>query len=457
MDSFSIRNFGCRVNQAEAFAWACEFQKRGLRHEERVGRGGLVIVNTCTLTGRADRDARKFVRKVLRENPSAKVVVTGCLAERDPKEFESLTGVWRVVPNRDKDGLVERLVPALGSVAETNESRGIRTVRARAFVKVQDGCDMSCAFCVIPSVRGRSTSVPASAILSRIGEMSGFGFREVVLTGIHLSSYGHDLRPRSSLADLIGAIEDLEADLRIRLSSLDPRLLTESLIERLARSPKICQHFHLSLQHGSDDVLRAMGRTSTAARYRELLEQLSLAAPNASLGADIIVGFPGETADDFRATEDFLSASPLAYIHVFSYSPRPGTAAFSRPAVDEGTKRARAICLRELSKKKNLEFRKRFADLILDGVVIRAAADRTEVLTSNDIAVRAPSNGVRKGDEVGVRITAVHQGGTLGIIIPPSPPLKKGGNPLSPLAFPPCPPLEKGGNLKTRSEGSHPA
>jgi threonylcarbamoyladenosine tRNA methylthiotransferase MtaB len=423
MDSFSIRNFGCRVNQAEGFGWAHEFQKRGLRHEENAGRGGLVIVNTCTLTGRADRDARKFIRKVLRENPSAKVVVTGCLAERVPQEFEALPGIWKVVPNREKDALPGRLFPG----ASDGPAEEIRTVRARAYLKVQDGCDWACAFCVIPSVRGRSSSVPGDEILARVRDLAGLGFREIVLTGIHLCSYGNDLRPRSSLEGLLGRIEDIPGDFRVRLSSLDPRLLPQPLLERLTSSPKICPHFHLALQHGSDEVLRAMGRNSTASQYREIMEYFSRAAPQAALGADVIVGFPGETDDDFRATEDFLAAAPLAYVHVFSYSPRPGTAAFSLPPVDDKTKRMRAVRLRDLSKRKNLEFRKRFSGDVLDGVVIRTRGANVEVLTPNYVAVKTPPSAVRKGDGVRVKITEVRERETLGEIIPPCPPLEKGG------------------------------
>jgi len=455
MDSFSIRNFGCRVNQAEGFAWAHEFQKRGLRHEEAPGRGGWVIVNTCTLTGRADRDARKFIRKVLRENPAAKVVVTGCLAERSPQEFESMPGIWKIVPNGEKEALPEQAA----AVASAGDERAIRTVRARAFLKVQDGCDFACAFCVIPGVRGRSVSVPPDVVSARIEELTALGFREVVLTGIHLCSYGMDLRPRMSLPVLLDRIEGRPGDFRVRLSSLDPRFLTDAVLERLTSATRVCPHYHLSLQHGSDGVLRAMGRASTISQYRRIIDRLAGASPQAAIGADIMVGFPGETDSDFRATEEFLAAAPLAYFHVFAYSPRPGTVAFGRPGVGEAAKRDRAVRLRELSRKKSLEFRTKFNGGILDGIVIKTGKAGTEVLTSNDIAVQAGSSGVCKGDRVNVRIADVREDETRGEIIPLNPPLSchpersEGTHPI------PRVPSQGSGRLREspeRSEGSHP-
>jgi len=261
-------------------------------------------------------------------------------------------------------------------------------------------------------------SVPPDEVSSRIGEFAALGFREIVLTGIHLCSYGLDLRPRTSFTDLLERIETLPGDFRVRLSSLDPRFLTDSVLERLTRSTRVCPHFHLSLQHGSDAVLRAMGRASTISQYRWIIDRLSGALPDAAIGADIIAGFPGETDSDFRATEEFLAAAPLAYFHVFAYSPRPGTAAFGRPGVGEAMKRVRAVRLRELSRRKNLEFRTKFNGAILDGVVIKTGKAGTEVLTSNDIAVQAGSSGVCKGDRVNVRIADVREDETRGEIIP---------------------------------------
>ncbi|MGA2586620.1 MAG: tRNA (N(6)-L-threonylcarbamoyladenosine(37)-C(2))-methylthiotransferase MtaB [Candidatus Aminicenantales bacterium] len=413
MDSFSIRNFGCRVNQAESFEWAEDFQKRGLRLDPEPGCGELVIVNTCTLTGRADRDVRKFIRKVIRDNPTAKVVVTGCLAERNPREFSGVPGIWKIIANGDKKFLAERLLPGRKCVAD----REARPYRARALLKVQDGCNMACSFCVIPGVRGRSVSVPEAEVLGRIESLARRGYKEIVLTGIHLCSYGGDWEPRSSLLDLLRGVEGRAGDFKVRLSSLDPRLLPGPLINRLAASGRIQPHFHLSLQHGSEKVLKAMGRSGTISAYRDIMDHLRMSAPRAALGADVIVGFPGETDDDFRATEKFLGESPLAYFHVFSFSPRPGTPAAAMKPVDEKTKNGRAARLRKLSQRKNAAFRARFSSEILDGVVIERTVRGADVLTANYISVAVPDCSARKGDAVKVKIIRVTDKTTEGKVV----------------------------------------
>jgi threonylcarbamoyladenosine tRNA methylthiotransferase MtaB len=413
MESFSIQNFGCRVNQAEAFAWTAEFQRRGWRYEPDAERSGLVILNSCTLTARADREARKFIRHLVRTNPEVRVVVTGCLAERDPRGIERLPGVWKVVPNSEKTDLPQLLAPDLRAV----EAADVRPFRSRALLKIQDGCNMACAFCVIPKVRGSSASVPLVDVLARVGDLARQGFREIVLTGIHLCSYGCDLAPPSRLLDLLRAIDRLPGEFRLRLSSLDPRLLPPELLEHMTSSPRVCPHFHLSLQHGSDRVLKAMGRTSTIAQYDTTLRFLRTRSPQAGIGADIIVGFPGETADDFRALEAFLEGAPISYLHVFPYSPRPGTPAATAKAVDGRTTKSRAASLRALSRAKNLEFRKRFVGMVLEAVVIRTSAAGADVLTPNYIDVRVPAIGAKEGSSVKVVLTRITERGTSGEIV----------------------------------------
>jgi threonylcarbamoyladenosine tRNA methylthiotransferase MtaB len=413
MDSFSIQNFGCRVNQAEAFAWAIEFQKRGLRLEHRFFQSDLVVVNTCTLTGRADRDGKKFVRRVLRLNPRARVVVTGCLAERSPEAFTGVPGVWKVVPNSAKASLPAQVVPQFEVACPRREI----PLRSRPFLKIQDGCGLSCTFCIIPMVRGRSRSVPTEDVVRLVREAERRGSGEIVLAGIHLSSYGQDLTPRSSLPDLLRSLEAGTDGAKVRLSSLDPRLASRPLLECLASSAKICPHFHFSLQHGSGKILRAMGRESRIAEYAEILEFLHRRSPDAALGADIIVGFPGETEEDFRETESFFRESPLSYIHVFPFSPRPGTKAAGWPAVDEKAKKGRAARLRRLSREKNAEFRKRFLGRDLGGVVIEKKEAAAEVLTGNYIEVRVAECPGREGEAARVRIVRAEEDATFGEIV----------------------------------------
>ncbi|MGD2295083.1 MAG: tRNA (N(6)-L-threonylcarbamoyladenosine(37)-C(2))-methylthiotransferase MtaB [Candidatus Aminicenantes bacterium] len=413
MTSFSIQTFGCRVNQAEAFWWTDALQKKGLRFEKDILQSDLIVINSCTLTSRADSDARRFIRRMSRLNPTAKLIVTGCYAERTPEELKRMPQVWQVFSNSEKKALIGEIL----SLASPTAGESTLAFRSRALVKVQDGCDFRCTFCIIPSVRGHSVSAGKREIFSRARELAAQGFKEIVLTGIHLSSYGLDLKPRSSLLELLREITDMEELSRIRLSSLDPRLLNPSLMEFITASEKICPHFHLSLQSGSDGILRRMGRKISVEDYRGMLSLLREKSPRASLGADIIVGFPEESDEDFEQTTHFLERSPLTYFHVFSYSPRPGTAAASLPQVNSRVKKERAALLRSMSREKNTDFRRLFLGKDCDAVVIRKGKTQYEVITSNYLSVRVPSSSQVEKEEVKVRITEVDERGTKGQIV----------------------------------------
>jgi threonylcarbamoyladenosine tRNA methylthiotransferase MtaB len=410
MPSFSIQSFGCRVNQAEAFSWAEEFGLSGMRLEEDPTRAELVVVNTCTLTAGADRDVRKFIRRVSRLNPEARLVITGCSVDAGTLRNEDLMAETLLLPNAAKPQLPARVLSRL----ETREAPAMKPLRARALLKVQDGCDLRCAFCIIPSVRGPSRSSGREEILARARRLSARGFREIVLCGIHLSSYGLDLNPRDSLAGLLRRLVELEGLGRLRLSSLDPRYLDDEFIGLITGNPQICPHFHISLQHASDRVLRLMGRKSDAAGYLRILEGLRERSPEAALGADIIVGFPGEEEKDFERLRDFVLQSPLDYLHVFPYSPRPGTPAASWPRAGESEKRRRSALLRSIAQNKRRAFRERFLGRELPGIVVRKDSRGSEILTSNYIDVLVPSCSGLPGDEVRVRITRTESRVTIG-------------------------------------------
>ena len=418
MPSFSVWNFGCRVNLAESFAWVEAFRRRGLRFEEDWRRSDVVIVNSCTLTGRADRDVRKLIRKIALENPGAKLVVTGCLAERAPEEFVRAPGVALVLGNKEKPELVERVTGLLGGETGPGTAACGETFRARGQLKVQDGCDKRCAFCVIPSVRGPSASVPPGEVLAGVRDLVGRGFREIVLVGIDLSSYGDDLEPRMPLAGLLREIVEVPGLGRVRLSSLDPGRVDGALAGLAAGSGKVCRHFHLSLQHASGRMLRLMGRAADPEMYRRLLADLREAVPGAALGADVIVGFPGETEGEFEELRGFLESSPLAYFHVFSYSPRRGTPAAGRRQVPDRVITERSVALRRLSAAKSLAFRRSFEGRALEAVVIKRGggpkAKRAELLTDNYIKVWAPSSPAPRGELVRVRITRALERSTEG-------------------------------------------
>ena len=415
MSSLSIHNFGCRVNQAESFTWADEFQKRGFRLVDDFSTSDLVLINSCTLTHRSDRDVRQFIKKVSRLNPKAKVVVTGCLVERAPEELEKMPQVWRTFRNYEKNEIASEILSLLG---ESNEpGMRARPFRSRALLKIQDGCDFQCAFCIIPEVRGKSRSAPLEEIIFRAKRFIKEGYREIVLTGIHICSYGLDLTPRSSLLALLHEVEEIEDSSKIRLSSLDPRFLTNPLIGYLTSSQKICNHFHISLQHGSDRILKQMARKVRVSDYRRILEKLRKNSPEASIGADIIVGFPGESEKDFDLTYEFLKESPMTYFHVFSYSPRPNTPASKWPQVDEKTKKDRSLILRNLSVEKNMNFRRQFVGKELEGIVIRKKESQGEVLTSNYFKVLVPLCAAEEREQVLVRILKVKERETIGELV----------------------------------------
>jgi len=413
MISFSIQSFGCRVNQAEAFSWAHKLQSHGLGYIEDSFQSDIILINTCTLTSRADRDVRHFMNRIHRLNPEARLIVTGCFAERNRDELNRNPYIWKVFLNQEKEYIAERILSSLKSRGEKN----YRSYRSRALVKIQDGCDFHCSFCIIPSVRGKSISFPKAKILNQIKEFSRQGFREFVLTGIHICSYGRDQKSDCSLFDLLREIESLDEVGRVRLSSLDPRFLDQALIARITSSRKICPHFHISLQHCSNKIIHRMGRKISLEDYQRILDLLKQKSPFAALGADIIVGFPGETAEDFETMFRFLRRSPLNYLHVFSYSPRPGTPAASWKQVDARLKKIRASRLRELSKQKKQSFCLSLRGQILDGIVIKRENGGAQVLTSNYIKVHVPSCSFDEKDEVKVRLTEVAANLTKGVLL----------------------------------------
>ena len=413
MTSFSIQTFGCRVNQAEAFYWTDTLQKKGLKFERDSLKSDFVVINSCTLTSRADSDTRSFIRKVSRLNPAARLIVTGCYAERAPEELQRMPQVWRIFSNTEKKKITEEIL----SLASPMDEISTTAFRSRALVKVQDGCNFLCTFCVIPSVRGESVSIGKREIIARIMELNAQGFKEIVLTGIHLNSYGLDLKPRSSLLELLREIIKMEAPSRVRLSSLDPRFLKPSLVEFITTSERICPHFHLSLQSGSDEILSRMGRRSKVEAYNEILSILREKSPSASMGADIIVGFPGETEEEFEHTCAFLRQSPLTYFHVFSYSARPGTAAASWQQVHDRVKKERGAILRKISRTKNTDFRRNFLGKECEAIVVKKGKTQDDVLTSNYFRVCVPSSRYSEKDEVKVFITQVDEKETRGRVV----------------------------------------
>jgi threonylcarbamoyladenosine tRNA methylthiotransferase MtaB len=406
MTSFSVRSFGCRANQAEAFAWTETLQQHGLNYEPDYHQSDLLLINTCTVTSRADADARRFIRKAAREKSELRIVVTGCMVERMPDRFLNDSRIWRVYSNQEK----ARLAGELAKEFQSGSPAAYQPFRSRPPVKIQDGCDYQCSFCIVPSVRGKSVSVSPDEVINRIRDLVRQGFKEVVLTGVHINLYGRDLEDQVTFTSLLRKCALIPGLDMIRLSSLDPRFMNEEFVDFITSTALVCPHFHLSLQHGADSVIARMGRKITTQRYRELLEKIRGGRPDASLGADMIVGFPGESEEEFERMAGFIIESPLNYLHVFSYSPRPGTPAARWKRVKPEIAKQRSVRLRKISKKKNTAFRRKFIGRVMDAVVVRKTRKGIQAVTPNYIDVEIAGVQAEPGDDIKVCITAVASG-----------------------------------------------
>ncbi len=407
---YAITTFGCRVNQADSLQLEMELRARGGTRVS-VDEADLVVVNSCSVTASADQGTRQALRRVERVNPGARVVATGCYASRAPDEIGALPGAPLVIPNDQKHTIADQV----GPVEETTASRfgdgpgacgasvspGI-VGRVAFMLRVQTGCDQPCSYCVIPSTRGRGRSLDAAHVLRAVGHAADSGFKEVVLTGVHLGSYGRDLEPPGGLIDLLRALDDHPSAVTYRLSSLEPMDCPPELIDLAAASGRFAPHFHLPLQHASDTVLRLMRRPYTLEVYRRAVDRIRNLIPHAAIGSDLIAGFPGETDEDAAQTLNYVSASPLTYLHVFPYSPRPGTEAASLAGRVSGPLvRERARALRDLGVTLSRRFRAGLVDTVRPGLTLHGG---TVVLTDNYLKVPLPSG--RDGNQrVRVRIT----------------------------------------------------
>jgi threonylcarbamoyladenosine tRNA methylthiotransferase MtaB len=370
--TYAVVTFGCRVNQADSLVIAGQLRASGAR-EVPPERADIVVVNSCSVTASADQGTRQTIRRVVRDNPDVRVIVTGCYATRRPDELRDLPNVAHVIANRDKDGLVHRLAPQLGlasneplSTAHRGEGDGPCGTwiapgdqgRTALTLRVQTGCDQMCSYCIIPNTRGTGRSDPLTVVTGRIRTAVSAGYREIAITGVHLGSYGRDLGDGTTLERLVRTLADWDADVLFRLSSLEPMDCTPAIVDCVATSPRLAPHFHLPLQQGSDSMLQAMRRPYTIDAYVALVSGIRAAMPHASIGSDLIVGFPGETDSQFEESEGVVRALPLTYLHVFPYSDRPGTEAAAFPGkVDGATIRERGRRLRAVGHVMTSRFR----------------------------------------------------------------------------------------------------
>jgi threonylcarbamoyladenosine tRNA methylthiotransferase MtaB len=386
-DTFFVQNFGCRASQADGAALQAGLVAGGLQPADARSAADLVILNTCTVTASADYDVRQTIRRIHRENPAARILVTGCYAQRAPGELSDLPGVEWVVGNSHKSEVVNIVcntapytTPYRGRVlvGDIFARQDLLTFpilqagadRARPNLKIQDGCHNRCSFCVIPFVRGGNRFSPADQVVGQVRAMAD-RYREVVLTGINLGRWGREAGSNLRLKDLLRRLLAETAVDRLRISSVEPMDFSDDLLELMAESPRIAQHVHAPLQSGSDTILRRMHRKYRPRHYADRVEKASRLMPDAAIGADVMTGFPGETDALFEESRRFIESMPFTYLHVFTYSERPGTKAVTLGgAVPIEVRRERNRILRELGEAKNRSFRERMTGRTLSAVTL---------------------------------------------------------------------------------------
>jgi len=428
---FSITTLGCKVNRYESDAMA-----RCLELSEWIpgsgdGEADLCIINTCTVTQKAAMQSRQAVRQAIRSNPGARIMVTGCYAQTEPEEVGKIAGVHYIIGHADK----HKIPGFITSDIRKNPlhplpfpdiiRRDIRKERqfgqipvtafgdrTRPVLKIQDGCDAFCTYCIVPYARGPSRSMPRENVLENIRHLKTAGFREIVLSGIHLGCYGLDLSPNTSLVELMKQIRSSEAVERVRLSSIEPNELTEAFINLVGESDIFCNHFHIPLQSGDDGILKRMNRPYTARLFREQVHRIRKRIPDAAIGADVMVGFPGETEAAFNQTRALIDELPVTYLHVFPFSPRDGTPAAQYPdTVPPDIIKDRALNLRQLGSYKKSIFYNRFIKGRIE-VLVEGKRNNSEGslkgISSNYIPVLFKGGGHLKNTLATVRIEAVN-------------------------------------------------
>lgn len=430
----AITTLGCKVNQYDTATIADRLRAEGHRLVPFAETADVYIVNSCTVTNQADAESRQLARRAKRHNPSARVIMTGCYAQVNPKSASRVSEVDYIIGLNRLDDLVravrneqaERVL--VSNLRKTDAGPpGIDTLGAltfsgqtRAFLKIQEGCDLFCTFCIVPMSRGKSRSVPPRIVLQQLDRLAEQGFQEVVLTGIHLGGYGEDLDPPVDLVWLLEAIEERKPVPRVRVSSIDPHEISEAFMRVLAQAETLCPHLHIPLQSGDDRILARMRRRYDSAGARDVLDRLRETLPQAALGTDLIVGFPGEGESEFARSLAFLEASPLTYFHVFPYSARTGTTAAKLPdKVPQPIIDTRARQVRKLGEQKKAAFARGFVGHSLP-VLFEHTRDKASGLlkgySRNYLRVLAAGGDEYMNREVPVTISRVHGGTAWGHI-----------------------------------------
>ncbi len=433
-ETIAITTLGCKVNQFDSEVMGASLERCGFKIIPFPQRADIYIINTCTVTHRADYQSRQLIRRAHRLNPSSLIVVTGCYAQAYPKEVHGVEGVGLVLGNGEKASIANILkTPLMASssmvsVGDIEREREIGEAdigrfsrHTRALLKIQDGCNASCTYCIIPRARGRSRSLDPLRVIHHLHMLEKRGFKEVVLTGIHLGVYGSDLSPPTSLAELCKKANDIPAPQRMRLSSIEPDDFRPDLIQSIASSPRVCHHLHIPMQSGDDDILRRMNRSYDRTFFADLVQTLLHRIPEINIGVDVIAGFPGEGEKQYMKTYELLEELDIGYLHVFPYSRRRGTDAYEfRRQVDSRTKKGRCEALRALGRRKRAAFHGRFLGHELEVLVEGKRDKRTGKLkgySRNYIPVLIEGGDYLVNREIRVLATGLEDGRVLGRVV----------------------------------------
>ena len=422
MKRVAFYTLGCKVNQYETEAMLELFEKEGYEKAETEDYADVYVINTCTVTHMSDRKSRQYIRRMKKKNPDAIIAVVGCYSQVSPEEILSIDEVNLVMGTNDRKKIVEEVkkIDASRKVSTVDDIMKVKAFeeieinktngKTRAFLKIQDGCDRYCSYCIIPYARGRVRSRDLESIVKEVENLAANGYKEVVLTGIHVASYGKDIKETDiKLLDVIKQINDIEGIERIRLSSVEPILFTDEFVEAVSAMDKVCPHYHLSLQSGCDETLKRMKRRYTTEEYKTIVDRLRAAIPNVSITTDVIVGFPGETNEEFDKTYEFLKDIELTHMHIFKYSPRKGTpAATMENQVDPSTKHERSEKLLQLNEENFKKFGQKMLDKEFNVLFEQKVGDnKFEGLTENYVKVIVESDKDLSEQILKVKITDV--------------------------------------------------
>ncbi|MDD7183172.1 tRNA (N(6)-L-threonylcarbamoyladenosine(37)-C(2))-methylthiotransferase MtaB [Peptostreptococcus porci] len=431
MKKVAFYTLGCKVNQYETEAMTELFEKNGYISVNSEEYADVYVINTCTVTHMSDRKSRQYIRRMKKKNPNAIIAVVGCYSQVSPEEILDIEEVNLVMGTNDRKAIVENIdkltvdskVSTVDDIMKVKNFESIEISqtngRTRAFIKIQDGCDRYCTYCIIPYARGRIRSRKMDEIVEEIENLSKNGFKEVVLTGIHVASYGKDLRDGSDILTVLKAVHNIDGIERIRLSSVEPKLFTNEFISEICSMEKLAPHFHLSLQSGSDGVLQRMNRRYSAEEYKRIVEILRDRISDVSITTDVIVGFPGESNEEFLETLGFLKELKLMHTHIFKYSPRKGTpASIMENQIDSQTKNFRSGVLLSLCTKNFRHFVEKFKDRELRILVEELDNDGYyEGLTDNYIRIKVKSEHDIRGEFVNIRILDIMDDYCIGELI----------------------------------------